>query len=69
MKKYFFISYKIVIPKSTPHFDQEVIDKTPLDYVLYHRILGGSYSNRIILYSHEITKEEYDNAVCELGPE
>lgn len=57
--KYYFISYRININSCTPIYDNELIDITPFEYVLYHKDLGGDYQDRVILYSEEITEYEY----------
>lgn len=59
MKKYYFVSYRIQIYNSTPYYGQELIDMTPLEFIIYWRDIGGAYSDRVILSSHEITEEEY----------
>lgn len=59
MKKYYFISYRINIPNSTPEYGQELIDKTPLEYVIYWKSFGGDYGSRTILFAQEITESEY----------
>lgn len=58
-KKYYFISYRINMGKYNPVFSQELIDKTPLEYVLYWKDVGGDYSDRTILFAQEITEDEY----------
>ncbi len=58
-KHYFFISYRVDLGRSTPVYGQELIDKTPLEYVIYWKNIGGNYSSRIILFAQEITEDEY----------
>jgi hypothetical protein len=59
MKKYYHISYRIDLGRQTPIFGQELIDTTPIEYVLYWRGIGGNYGERTILFAQEITEEEY----------
>ncbi len=59
MKKYYFISYRIDISRQTPVYSSDVTDKTPFEYILYYKKLGGSYQDRCILYAEEITEEQY----------
>jgi hypothetical protein len=59
-KKYYFISYRICLGRQTPLYGQELTDKTPLEYVIYWKNLGGTYGDRIILFSQEITEDEYN---------
>ena len=58
-KKYYFISYRIDLRSSTPVYGQELIDMTPLEYVIYWKNIGGDYGERIILFAQEITEDEY----------
>lgn len=58
-KKYYFISYRIDLGKQTPVFGQELIDMTPLDYVVYWKNIGGTYGDRIILFAQEISDVEF----------
>lgn len=58
-KKYYFISYIIDMGASAPVFGQELIDKTPLEYVIYWKNIGGDYGERIISFAQEITEAEY----------
>lgn len=59
-KKYYFISYRIDLGKQTPLFGQELIDMTPIEYVIYWKNIGGDdYAERIILFALEITEDEY----------
>jgi hypothetical protein len=60
MKKYYFINYRINIKNSTPYYGRDLTDKTPFEYAMYHKDLGGDYQNRCILFSQEITEAEYN---------
>ena len=59
MKTYYHISYRIYSGKFAPIFRQELIDVTPIEYILEWRRIGGHYSKRIILFAQEITEEDY----------
>ena len=59
MKKYYFINYRIDIENSTPYYGRDLTDKTPFEYAMYHKELGGHYQNRCILYAEEITEQQY----------
>lgn len=59
-KKYYFITYRIDLGNSRPCYGKDVIDCTPLEYTVHHQELGGSYSNRCILYAQEISQVEYE---------
>ncbi len=48
MKKYYHISYRIELGRQTPIFGQELIDVTPIEYVLKWRNIGGHYGERTI---------------------
>lgn len=58
-KKYYFISYRINLGSSTPVYAQELIDMTPLEYVIYWKKIGGDYGERTILFAQEIKEVEY----------
>ena len=57
---YYHISYRIDLGTNKPLYGSELIDKTPLEYVIYWRDIGGHYGERVILFSERITKEEYE---------
>ncbi len=59
MKKYYHISYRIELGRQTPIFGQELIDVTPIEYVLKWRNIGGHYGERTILFAQEITEDDY----------
>jgi len=63
MKKYYFINYRIDIKNSTPYYGRDLTDKTPLEYAMYHKELGGNYQKRCILYAEEITEAQYNKYV------
>lgn len=58
--KFFFISYRIDLGRQTPIYGQEMISMSPFEYIVYHKKLGGSYADRIILYAQEISKHDFD---------
>lgn len=63
--KYYFISYRIELGNQSSHYGSEVIDCTPMDYVIKHRRNKKegyhlSYWNRQILFAQEITEAEYN---------
>jgi hypothetical protein len=66
-KKYYFISYRIDLGRSTPVFGQELIDMTPIEYVIYWKSIGGDYGERIILFAQEITEEEFKKNVDQIN--
>ncbi len=57
--KYYYISFRIDI-NGSPFYGHELTDKTPLEYVIYWKKIGGHYGERVILFADEITKSEYD---------
>jgi hypothetical protein len=57
---YYHISYRIDLGSHKPLYGSELINKTPLEYVIYWRNIGGHYGERVILFAEKITKEEYD---------
>lgn len=57
---YYHISYRIDLGASKPFYGSELINKTPLEYVIHWRNIGGVYGERVILFTEKITKEEYD---------
>ena len=59
-KKYYIISYRIDLGKQTPVFSQELIDMTPIEYVIYWKNIGGDYGERTILFAQEIDEIEYN---------
>lgn len=59
-KKYYFISYYIDLGRQMPLFGQELIEITPLEYVIYWRNVGGNYAERTILFAQEITEAEFN---------
>lgn len=67
MKKYYHITAQIILPFGDTFTYSEVIDKSPLEYILHYKNLGGTYSNRVILYSNEITEEEYNRYSPEIN--
>jgi len=63
MKKYYFINFRIEIENSKPYYGRDLTDKTPLEYAMYHKELGGNLQNRCILYAEEITEAQYNKYV------
>ncbi len=59
-KRYYFITYRIDLGGQTPIFGQELIDRTPIEYIIYWKEIGGDYTKRVILFAQEITKSEYE---------
>lgn len=59
MTKYYHISYRIELRNNNPLFSQELIDVTPIEYVLKWRNIGGHYGERTILFAQEITEDDY----------
>ena len=68
-KRYYFVSYRIELKNSTPVFAQELIEMTPLEYVIYCKNLGGDYSERIILFAQEINEAEYKKYASPINEE
>ncbi len=68
-KKYYFISYRIDLGTQTPIYSQELIDITPLEYVIYWKNVGGNYGKRTILFSQEITESEYKRHAAKINEE
>jgi hypothetical protein len=33
--------------------------KTPFEYAMYHKEIGGNYQNRCILYAEQITQQQH----------
>jgi len=60
MKKYYFINFRIDINNSTPYYGRDLTDKTPFEYAMYHKEIGGDYQNRCILYAEEISEAQYN---------
>lgn len=66
-KYYYFISYRIDLRRSTPVFGQELINMSPLEYVIYWKNMGGDYSERTILFAQQITEDEYMKNVDQIN--
>lgn len=65
MKKYFLITYQQSQYGFEPNTFMESMDKTPVEFILWSMKYAEEnpaqqYGEPIILWSMEITKEEYD---------